>query len=232
MKKSLEQLEKKLGIRWSQPQLLAQALVHRSYLNEVGSEGLASNERLEFLGDAVLSFTVSNWLYTQYPDYKEGELTNLRSNLVRTSTLAKISQELDLGEKLLMSRGEIASGGRENPSLLANTLEAVIGAIFLDQGTDRTILFIKNHLTPYLEEIVRSGEFKDSKSLLQEKIQEKNKETPIYKTLAETGPDHDKTFTIGVYAQGQLLAQAKGKNKQDAEENAAKKALEIKGSKS
>jgi ribonuclease-3 len=232
MKKSLDQLEKKLGVKWSQPQLLAQALVHRSYLNEVGGESLASNERLEFLGDAVLSFTVSNWLYTQFPDYKEGELTNLRSNLVRTSTLAKISQELGLGENLLMSRGEIASGGRENPSLLANTLEAVIGAIFLDQGIDQTSLFIKNHLTPYLEKIVSLGEFKDSKSLLQEKIQEKNKETPIYKTLAETGPDHDKTFTVGVYAQGQLLAQAKGKNKQEAEENAAKKALEIKGLKS
>ncbi|MCJ7792869.1 MAG: ribonuclease III [Candidatus Marinimicrobia bacterium] len=232
MKKNLDQIEKKLGIKWHNPQLLAQALVHRSYLNEVGGESLASNERLEFLGDAVLSFTVSHWLYTQFPDYQEGELTNLRSNLVRTSTLAQISQELDLGEKLLMSRGEVASGGRENPSLLANTLEAVIGAIFLDQGIDQTILFIKTHLTPFLEKIVSLGEFKDSKSLLQDKIQEKNKETPIYKTLEEIGPDHDKTFTVGVYAQGQFLAQAQGKNKQEAEEKAAKNALEKSGLKS
>ena len=232
MKKNLDQLEKKLEIKWRHPQLLAQALVHRSFLNEVGGAGLESNERLEFLGDAVLSFTVSNWLYTQFPDYREGELTNLRSNLVRTSTLAQISQELDLGEKLLMSRGEVASGGRENPSLLANTLEAVIGAIFLDQGIDQTTLFIKTHLSPFLEKIVSLGEFKDSKSLLQEKIQEKNKETPLYKTLEETGPDHDKTFTVGVYAQNQLLAQAQGKNKQEAEEKAAKNALEKSGLKS
>lgn len=226
MKKKLDKLQKALGISFKKPPLLAQALVHRSYLNEITGADLESNERLEFLGDAILSFIVSSWLYQKFPNYKEGELTNLRSNLVREKTLAQIASNLELGQNLLMSQGEKASGGEKNPSLLANSLEAVIGAIFLDQSLKTTENFIKSHLEPFLDQILTSGEFKDSKSLLQEKIQEKIKESPIYKILREEGPDHNKTFTVGVYSQGKLLAEGAGKSKQEAEEIAAKLALE------
>jgi len=224
--KNLDQLQQRLGINFNEPHLLAQALVHRSYLNEAIGQGLESNERLEFLGDAVLSFVVSHWLYQKYPDYKEGRLTNLRSNLVRTSTLAQIATQLKIGHNLLMSRGEKSAGGEKNQSLLANTLEAIIGAIFLDQGMAKAESFIKAQLEPFLNQILSKGELKDSKSLLQEKIQEEIKETPVYKTLKEKGPDHAKIFTVGVYRQGKLLAKEKGKTKQEAEEKAAKAALE------
>lgn len=224
--KNLEKLQQRLGIKFNEPQLLAQALVHRSYLNEAIGEGLESNERLEFLGDSVLSFTVSHWLHQKFPHYKEGELTNLRSSLVRTSTLAQIANQLKIGQNLLMSRGEKSAGGEKNQSLLANALEAIIGAIFLDQGIAKAKEFIKTQLNPFLDQTLSKGELKDSKSLLQEKIQEKIKETPVYKTLKEKGPDHAKVFTVGVYSQGKLLAKEKGKNKQEAEEKAAKAALE------
>jgi ribonuclease-3 len=226
MKKNLDNLQENLGIKFNQPQLLAQAMVHRSYLNEPMGTSLESNERLEFLGDVVLSFVVSNWLYQKFPHFKEGQLTNLRSNLVRTTTLAKLADQLKIGQNLLMSRGEKSSGGEKNPSLLANSFEAVIGAIFFDQGLTKTEVFIKKQLKPFLEKIVAKGEFKDSKSLLQEKLQEEFKETPTYKTLKAEGPDHAKVFTVGVYSQGKLLAQAKGKSKQEAEEKSAKVALE------
>ncbi|HUV43028.1 MAG TPA: ribonuclease III [Patescibacteria group bacterium] len=226
MKKNLDILQQNLGIKFNQPQLLAQAMVHRSYLNETTGADLESNERLEFLGDVVLSFIISNWLYQEFPNYKEGQLTNLRSNLVRTTTLAKIADQLKIGQNLLMSRGEKSSGGEKNPSLLANSLEAVIGAIFFDQGLAKTEAFVKKQFKSFLEKIVAKGEFKDSKSLLQEKLQEEFKETPIYKTLKEEGPDHAKIFTVGVYSQGDLLTQEKGKSKQEAEEKAAKAALE------
>lgn len=224
--KNLDQLQQRLGIKFNEPQLLAQALVHRSYLNEATGKGLESNERLEFLGDSVLSFTVSHWLHQKFPHFKEGELTNLRSSLVRTSTLAQIANQLKIGQNLLMSRGEKSAGGEKNQSLLANALEAVIGAIFLDQGTTKAKEFIKTQLSPFLDQTLSKGELKDSKSLLQEEIQEKIKETPVYKTLKEEGPDHDKIFTVGVYSQGKLLAKEKGKSKQEAEEKAAKAALE------
>ena len=224
--KNLDQLQQRLGINFNNPQLLAQSLVHRSYLNEITGQELESNERLEFLGDAVLSFIVSHWLYQKFPNYKEGKLTNLRSNLVRTSTLAQIATQLKIGQNLLMSRGEKSAGGEKNQSLLANALEAVIGAIFLDQGVAKAESFIKTQLEPFLNEILSRGEFKDSKSLLQEKIQEKIKETPVYKTLKEEGPDHAKLFTVGVYIQEKLLAKEKGKSKQEGEEKAAKAALE------
>lgn len=223
--KNLDQLQQRLGINFNNLQLLAQSLVHRSYLNEITGQELESNERLEFLGDAVLSFIVSHWLYQKFPNYKEGKLTNLRSNLVRTSTLAQIATQLKIGQNLLMSRGEKSAGGEKNQSLLANALEAVIGAIFLDQGVAKAESFIKTQLEPFLNEILSRGEFKDSKSLLQEKIQEKTQEAPIYKTLKEEGPDHDKTFTVGVYSQEKLLAQGVGKSKQEAEEEAAKAAF-------
>lgn len=223
--KNLEILEKTLGIKFKNPKLLAQALVHRSYLNEVTGRGIRSNERLELLGDSVLSFIISEWLFKKFPTYPEGELTNLRSNIVRTSSLAQIAQKLKLGNYLLLSRGEQESGGAQNPSILADTLEAVIGAIYLDQGIEVIQNFVKEKFTPLIEEITKRGELKDAKSILQEKLQEEIKETPVYKTLKEEGPDHDKIFTVGVYIQGKLLAKGKGKSKQMAEEEAAKVAL-------
>lgn len=224
--KNYQNLEKKLGVEFKNPRLLNQAFVHRSYLNEATDEKLTSNERLEFLGDAILSFIVSEWLYQSFPDYPEGKLTNLRSNLVKTETLAKIASKFQLGKYLLFSRGEKESGGQKNPSLLANTFEATIGAVFLDQGLQVTKKLVKKNLKPLLENLIKAGEFKDSKSLLQEKTQAKTKQAPVYKTVKEVGPAHAKIFTVGVYSQGKLLATAQGKSKQEAEEQAAGQALE------
>lgn len=226
--KNLKNLEKKLGIKFKNPKLLAQTLVHRSYLNEVTGRGIRSNERLELLGDSILSFIISEQLFKEFPDYPEGELTNFRSNIVRTSSLAQIAQELELGKYLLLSRGEQELGGSQNPSILADTLEAVIGAIYLDHGLGATQKFIEEKFTSLIEEITKKGEFKDTKSILQEKLQAETKQAPVYKTLKEEGPDHDKIFTIGVYSQGKLLAKGKGKSKQIAEGEAAKTALKRK----
>lgn len=224
--KNYQKLENKLGIKFKNPKLLNQALVHRSYLNEVGNQKLVSNERLEFLGDAILDFIVSAWLYQLFPDYPEGKLTNLRSNLVKTDTLAKVADKYNAGEYLFLSRGEKESGGQKNPSLLANTFEAIIGAVFIDQGLETAEKLIKENLKPVLKQLIETGEFKDNKSLLQEKIQADTKLTPIYKTIKEEGPDHAKTFTVGVFIQNKLLASGQGKNKQEAEEQAASNALE------
>jgi len=222
---NLDSLEKKLKIKFKNPKLLAQALIHRSYLNEASGRGIRSNERLELLGDSILSFIISEWLFKEFPDYPEGELTNFRSNIVRTSSLAQIAQDLKLGKYLLLSRGEQETGGGQNPSILADTLEAVIGAIYLDQGINAVQNFVREKFTFLIEEITKKGELKDAKSVLQEKLQAESKQTPIYKTLKEKGPDHDKIFTIGVYTQGKLLAKGRGKSKQMAEEEAAKTAL-------
>lgn len=222
----LDSLAKKIGVEFKDAQLLKQAMIHRSYLNEIKEGRLESNERLEFLGDAILSFVISEKLYQDYPDYPEGKLTNLRSNIVCTSALAKIAQQIDLGPYLFMSKGEKESGGNENISILANTVEAVIGAIFLDQGIEATRQFIQKKFGPMIKTVVDKGQLKDTKSLLQEKLQARLKETPTYRTLHQKGPDHDKTFTVGVFVQKNLLAKGTGKSKQEAEEAAAKKALE------
>ena len=224
--KKLNQLETKLGIKFKNQSFLSQALVHRSYLNEAPNKGLESNERLEFLGDAILEFIVSRWLFEELPEYPEGDLTNLRSNLVKTDSLAKISQKLEVGKYLLLSRGEKASDGQKNPSLLANALEAIIGAVFLDQGVETAKKFVRANLKPLFKQLLEQGEFKDYKSLLQEKIQAKTKKSPAYRVIREQGLEHVKTFTIGVYSQNRLLATGKGKSKQAAEQKAAKLALD------
>lgn len=223
--KNLKALEKKLEIKFKNREFLTRALVHRSYLNETSDSKLRSNERLEFLGDAILSFVISEWLFEIFPHYPEGQLTNFRSNLVRTSSLALISQQLEIGNHLLMSRGEKESGGAKNNSLLANSLEAVIGAIYLDQGIATTRKFIKKNFTFLVKKINQRRTLKDEKSILQEILQAKLGETPVYKTLKEVGPDHNKTFTAGVYIRGKILAKGQGKSKQIAEENAAQAAL-------
>ena len=222
---NLKAIEEKLGVKFNDPKLLGRALVHRSYLNEALGKELESNERLEFLGDAILSFVISRWLFADFPQYPEGVLTTLRSSIVRTTALARIAREIGIGEYLLMSKGEKESGGQENPSILADTMEAIIGAIYLDQGVKTIDRFIKTKFADLVTQVSQSGNIKDAKSLFQEKAQANTKFTPVYKTLHETGPDHAKTFTVGVFLKDELIAQGQGKSKQVAEEKAAREAL-------
>lgn len=206
--------------------LFKKAITHRSWLNENNQKKAESNERLEFLGDAVLELVVSEYLFDKFPDQNEGYLTALRASLVKTETLAKVAKSLKLGELILLSRGEEVSGGRENQSLLANTFEAILGAIYLESGKKRVASFVKKNLIPKLTPIIEKHLEKDAKSQLQEIIQAKGIETPAYKVVKEEGPDHNKVFTVSVIINGKSLAKGTGKNKQQAQQSAAKKALE------
>ncbi len=211
--------------KFKNQKLFEQAFTHRSFLNET-KEDISSNERLEFLGDSVISFVISKYLYKNYPNFEEGTLTNLRSLLVNTKSLAEIARKLNFGQFLKLSRGEEESKGRENQSLLANCFESFVGALFLDQGIDEVIKFLKNTLIPKADEYVKIKAFKDPKSLLQEAIQARKQKSPVYKVIKEEGPSHAKVFTIGVFVNKNLLGTGKGKSKQEAEEKAAKLALE------
>lgn len=205
-------------------QLLEQSFVHRSYLNETKKK-LSSNERLEFLGDSVISFIVSQNLYNKYPNFDEGILTNLRSLLVNTKSLALCAKELNFGNYMLLSKGEEESRGRQNQSLLADSFEAFIGALFLDQGTEVVSDFLSLVLLPKADLYVKTKAFKDPKSLLQEKVQSQKQTSPLYKVVSEQGPAHAKIFTVGAYVDNILMGKGEGKSKQEAEENAAKEAL-------
>ena len=212
--------------QFKSPQLRQAAFIHRSYLNENPHLKLNSNERLEFLGDAILSFLVSAYLYKKFPRLNEGELTSLRSALVKTEMLAFLAKHLNLGDELKLSRGEEESGGRKNASILANTTEALIGALYLDQGLEVVLQFLQKKLLTELSEIIKTGSYKDSKSTLQEIIQEKKQASPAYKILKSEGPDHAKIFEVGVFLGSRLLGKGTGKSKQKAEQEAAKAALE------
>lgn len=205
--------------------LFEEAFTHRSYLNEAKLK-ITSNERLEFLGDSIISFVISNYLYTKYPDFDEGNLTNLRSLLVNTKSLSGIARELQMGKLLKLSKGEEESKGRENATLLENSFEAYVGALFLDQGMACVIKFLDNTMFPKIQELVNKKAFKDPKSLFQEKIQAKKQGSPLYKVLEETGPAHAKIFKVGVFVDGKKLGEGIGKSKQIAEESAAQRALE------
>jgi len=207
---------------FNNPDLLRQSFIHRSYLNEHKDISF-SNERLEFLGDAILSFVVSNWIYSQLPNEPEGVLTSIRSNLVNTKSLAKVASLLDLGKYMLLSKGEEEGGGRTNTSLLADTYEAVIGAIFLDQGLESTQDFISSTLLSGATNLTQN--LKDPKSLLQEVVQAKKIGSPIYRVVSETGPDHNKTFLVEVEVNGETLSSGQGKSKREAEVEAASQAL-------
>lgn len=222
---NLSLLEKNLAFDFKNEDLLCQALTHRSYLNEHSQETLVSNERLEFLGDAILESIISEMLFDQFPNATEGIMTALRSRLVCTDSLAGIAKELELGSFLFLSRGEEEGGGRNNPSILANTLEAIIGAMFCDKGTEGVSPFLKKYFSSKISDL-NSSNLKDHKSLLQEKAQEKEKITPTYKVVKEEGPDHAKCFTVGVYLAKRELSQGQGYSKQEAEEDAARIALE------
>jgi ribonuclease-3 len=216
------------GVSFQDKGLLKQAFTHRSYINENRGSGLEHNERLEFLGDAVLELVTTDFLYKKFKEMQEGELTSLRSALVNADTCALVATNLGFNDFLLLSKGESKDGGRARQYILANTLEAVIGAIYLDQGFEAAKEFILAHITPLIDEIIKTGSWIDAKSLFQTQAQEHHSITPTYKTLTESGPDHDKHFKVGVYLDKELVADGEGKSKQDAEQEAARAGLKAK----
>lgn len=221
----LNKLQKILKIEFKNPKLLEQAFYHRSFLNEVKGD-LSSNERLEFLGDSVLSLIISNYLFTTRSVDTEGDLTNLRAYIVKTKSLAQAANNLDLGSYLHLSRGEEMGGGRENPQLLANTYEALLGAAYLDLGFEVAQKVVEQTLLSLFEKEIKSGPPKDAKSSLQEIVQEKFKQSPKYKILDTKGPDHAKQFMVAVYIKGKQYGHGQGNSKQIAEEQAATEALQ------
>lgn len=227
MDQHLAGFEHKVEFTFKSKTLLRQAFTHRSYLNEHKGFG-EHNERLEFLGDAVLELIVSEFLFHKYPTKPEGELTAYRAALVNTVSISEAAQELGMNEFLLLSKGEAKDKGRARQYILANTYEAFIGALYLDQGYDAAARFIAETLLAKAEKIVTQGLWMDSKSEFQELSQEKFGTTPHYELVAETGPDHDKHFTSAVYIGGREIARGEGKSKQEAEQQAAEKALEAK----
>ena len=221
-------LEKRLKLKFKDKNLLVQAFVHRSYINENPKFNLSNNERLEFLGDAVLELIVTEYLYKKYPKKSEGELTNWRAALVNAKILAETASEIGFNDFLLLSLGEIKELGKARQYILANTYEAVIGATYLDSGYEECKKFIKKNLTIKLPYILKTGLFRDAKSSFQEKAQENVGITPSYKVLKEWGPDHSKHFIVGVFLNSEIISRGEGSSKQEAEEEAAKKALEEK----
>ncbi|MBI4133132.1 ribonuclease III [Candidatus Uhrbacteria bacterium] len=219
-------LEAKIGYTFSNKNLLKEALTHRSYLNENTRWETPHNERLEFLGDAVVELVVTEELFNRYPEKPEGILTQIRSALVNYQMMAAVAEALRLGDFILLSRGEARDAGRARDVILANGLEALIGAVYLDGGYDRAKQFIKQCIVSRLDEVMRLKLYQDAKSVLQEKMQEERRVTPVYKVLREEGPDHSKVFTSGVYLGSELIAEGSGPSKQDAEVEAAKRALE------
>lgn len=223
---SLAGLEKIAGVRFRDKDLLHQALTHRSALRERSKNG--HNERLEFLGDAVLQLITTEYLY-QLTDRPEGELTSWRAALVQGNHLYEVAKELRIGEYLYLSRGEEASGGRTKESTLANAVEAFIGALYLDQGIDAARAFVQTFILTHLKQLIARGKHRDEKSKLQEIAQEKTGITPTYQAISETGPDHRKVFTCAVFIGDEKIAEGQGNTKQKAEQDAAKEALKVKG---
>lgn len=223
---SFTHLEKDIGIHFHDKDVLARALTHRSSVRKSREDG--HNERLEFLGDAVLELVATAFLF-QFREKTEGELTNWRAALVKGEHLAEVAQQFKLGQYLYMSKGEEASGGREKPSTLANAVEALIGAIFLDQGYDSAADFCDKYILVHLNKLVAQGKDKDEKSTFQEKAQEEEGITPHYDVISEEGPDHDKIFVCAAYIGEEKVAEGTGNSKQRAEQEAAKAALKAKG---
>ena len=225
----LEALEKILAVTFNDKQLLLSSITHRSYLNEHREAEHDHNERLEFLGDAVLELVATDFLFKKYPTKPEGELTAIRAALVNTVSLSASSEKLKVNQFLLMSKGEAKDEGRARQYILANVFEAFIGAIYLDQGYDKAQTFIASQLFPKTEEIVRKRLWQDAKSRFQELAQEYHSVTPTYELLNQSGPDHDRVFTIGVYLKKELIAEGKGQSKQEGEQEAARNAITKKG---
>ncbi|MDB5189710.1 MAG: Ribonuclease 3 [Parcubacteria group bacterium] len=217
-----------LGLTFKNPALLEEALTHRSYLNE-NKSSKAHNERLEFLGDAVLELAVTHFLYFKYPNKPEGDLTAFRAALVNTYSLADTAEAIGLNDMLLLSKGESKDTGRARQIILANAFEALLGAIYLDQGYETAEAFLAKHLYAKIDAVVQERSWQDAKSKFQELAQEKKGTTPNYKTMKEVGPDHDKRFTVGVYLGEKQIAQGEGLSKQEAEQSAAQAAIEKTG---
>lgn len=221
----IKELEKILGVEFKDKKLLIQALTHRSYLNENPEDSYGNNERLEFLGDAVLELIVSDFLFKRFKEKPEGEMTNLRAALVNEENLSKRAEDISIDKYILLSRGEIKESEKAKKSILADTLEAIIGAIYLDEGMGVARGFVKDKILVNIEEFTKKN-LKDFKSRFQEEAQSQYGITPIYKVLKEWGPDHDKEFVSGVFLDDELIAKGKGSSKQEAEEGAAQEALD------
>lgn len=219
-------LEKRLGVKFKDPAVLQQALVHSSYVNENPAGVSESNERLEFLGDAVLGLVVADDLFDAYPDFDEGKLTELRTHLVRRDTLAKAARRLSLGKELLLGRGEESGGGSSRPTNLAHAYEAVVGAIFIDRGLGSARQFIRDSLSEEFEAAAERAFPADPKSQLQEITQSRHQETPRYRLVKAEGPDHARRFTVEVIVNGTAIGKGEGKSKQRAEKEAARHAIE------
>ena len=222
-------LQTRFGHTFATPDLLVEALTHRSYLNEHREYAGSHNERLEFLGDAVLELAVTNFLFEKFPAKPEGDLTSYRAALVNTISLAQSSQALGVGDFLLLSKGEAKDTGRAREVILADTFEAIIGAIYLDAGYAAAEKFIGTNLYGKIDEVIANRSYQDAKSRFQEIAQEKRGATPSYETLSEIGPDHDKRFTVGVFIGSGEIARGAGKSKQEAEQAAAQNALDKMG---
>ncbi len=230
MSVNFSKLEEIIGIKFKDKEILQQAFTHRSYLNEDVNWKKGHNERLEFLGDAVLELVVSDYLFTKYPEEPEGFMTNLRAALVNADTLSNVARDLNFNNFILLSKGEAKDLGRGRNYILANAFEALIGAIYLDQNYEAAKEFIeKNLIEAQLGKIIEDKTFKDPKSLFQEKSQALLNITPIYKLIEEWGPDHAKHFKMGLFLGNEKVAEGEGHSKQEAELSAAKNGLEIKG---
>ncbi|MEX0933350.1 MAG: ribonuclease III [Candidatus Paceibacterota bacterium] len=227
--KKIEEFEQQNALTFLHRDILQQAFVHRSYVNENKKLGFGHNERLEFLGDAVLELVVTDELYKKYPKKTEGELTAVRAAIVNTHSLSDAAKKLGMEDFLLLSKGEAKSTGRSRSYILANTFEAVVGALYTDQGYETARTFIENNLFYKIEPIIKDKLWIDAKSFFQEKAQEIYNTTPEYRVLNETGPDHDKAFTMGVFVGPKLFGEGSGASKQDAEQNAARAALDTAG---
>lgn len=225
MAQIIDLIEKTLNLKASNIEIFTEALTHRSYINEVKDPALKHNERLEFLGDAVLELAVTKYLFANYPDQNEGTLTSFRAALVKTESLAFEAKKLNLGEYILMSKGEEATGGRLRPYILANTMESIIGAIYLTYGFEEAEKFILEKICYKIESIVAERSDLDAKSRLQELAQERVKITPVYKLISATGPDHNKSFQMGIFIGENLFGTGEGKSKQEAEQAAALEAM-------
>lgn len=222
-------IEEKIGVKFNNQKLLIQAFTHRSFLNENKDKGLKHNERLEFLGDAVLELVTTDYLFRTFPDRHEGDLTSFRAALVNTQSISEVATRLGFDEFLRLSKGESKDKGRARSYILANTFESVIGAIYIDQGYDPAAKFISETLIPSIDQIIKEGTWIDAKSKLQEVVQEKHSITPSYKTVKEEGPDHDKIFTVALYYGEKEINTGIGKTKQEAEQDVARKILKDEG---
>jgi len=223
---TLSKLEKLIGHTFKDSALLEQALIHSSYANEHTEEKIQDNERLEFLGDAVINLIAGHMLMKRYPEMKEGDLSRIRARLVNESSLAKIARSLELGMFIQLGKGEIQSSGREKKSILADTYEAVIAAVYLDGGFEASFTIVDRHFSSFISSTLLEATIHDYKSRLQELVQMTYRITPVYRVISETGPDHDKTFEVMIKIKD-ISATGKGKNKKSAEQDAAGKALAI-----